>query len=530
MAKVQQKFFKTAGGISFDQGISLSTNCQRVFVAGSVGGVTAADFCGHVFNTINANEFDTSDAVIAGLDRNGCQKFFKIAGRPNSVALSSNVISNCENVFVAGIIAGPTAINFAGNEITVNSSDEGFFMAKLDNCGHQNFFITAGTTPPVQVSAPKITKNSQRLFITATLGGAEATDFNGTIHPLQDDPSVSVAGLDYRGHQKFFVTAGGEPRAITSDECHVVVTGFVNGPTATDFAGNIISTYGNADIFVAGLSNCGTQKFYKHAGAPNILTEGGSIGNSIHTSCGDIFITGSLFSENGTAINFNGDIVATYGDHDIFVAKLNSCGDQKFFKVAGGLNSDRGNSLISNEHGVFITGVIAGPTATDFNGREITKLYGSSDIFVAGLSRGGKQKFFKTAGSIGNDNGLNITANDQGIFVTGFIFGATATDFNGCPVKHLYGGSDIFVAKLDFCGHQEFFLTAGSVFFEQGNKIEVRDNEIYVTGTISGVTGSDFCNHSVKHLQGQGDIFVARLDDLCAKFRSKFSSMPYVPR
>jgi len=341
-----------------------------------------------------------------------------------------------------------------------------------------------------------------------------------------------VAGLDYKGHQKFFATAGGVNTdfafSITANDCNVFVTGLISGPTATDFSGNVVNLYGGQDIFVAGLSNCGTQKFFTHAGS----TGEESAGISINVSCGDVFVTGRV-GGGVTATNFNGEPVTTYANSDIFVAKLNSCGEQKFFKVAGGLSFDVGNSIVANEQGVFLTGIIVGPTATDFNGHEIinTKLYGNDDIFVAGLSRcGGKQKFFKTAGSNATDNGINITANDQGIFVTGFISGATATDFNGCPVKNLYGGRDIFVAKLDYCGHQEFFVTAGSSDNDRGNKIEVRDNEIYVIGFLSGTTGSDFRNHSVKHLQGEGDIFVARIDDLCAKFRSKFSSMPYVPR
>jgi hypothetical protein len=94
----------------------------------------------------------------------------------------------------------------------------------------------------------------------------------------------------------------------------------------------------------------------------------------------------------------------------------------------------------------------------------------------------------------------------------------------------LQGGQDIFVAKLDFCGRQQFFLTAGSADGDRGNQIVVRDNQIFLTGFMRGTTGTDFKHCQVKNLHGGGDIFVARLDDLCGKYRSKRTSMPYVPR
>ena len=511
MPKVQQKFFKTAGGgINTDQGFSLSTNCQRVFVTGSISGPTASDFNGTEIQLSSS----TSDIFVSGLNHNGQQKFFKTAGHPTQFDFGTSIISDCDNAFLTGFIGGQTAIDFEGNQINVNTTTTnqlGIFVAKIDNCGNQKFFKTAGD---IVFFSPKISKNEKRIFVSGSLDGTTAIDFDGNMIPLKGNTDILVAGLDNCGNQKFFKTAGGTgdtANDLIANEKGVYVTGVV-GANATDFSGNPIILKGSEDIFVAGLDNCGNQKFFKNAGTVGSTT---SIGLSITESCGQIYVTGYITS--GTATDFNGQPVTTYGNADIFVAGLDDCnGKQKFFKTAGGGFDDQGLSITANENGVFVTGFVSGTTATDFSGK-LVSTYGNTDIFVAGLTKCGKQKFFVTAGGVLIDEGSSITVNDEGIFVTGFVRDATATDFNGNPVSNLQGNTDIFVAKLDFCGHQQFFVTAGSANADQGIQIVVRDNEIYVTGIMGGTTGTDFKHCAVTTLKGNGDIFVARLDDLCSK-------------
>jgi len=525
MVKVKQQFFKTAGGTDIDSGRSLSVNCQRVFVTGQIQGNTATDF-----NGIEHQLYGTRDAFVAGLDHSGKQKFFTHAGRPGSNAGGTSIISNCEETFLTGFIVGQTAINFAGVETNVNTTTSGncgIFVAGLDNCGKQKFFKTAGdTTNNFNI---KIAQNDKRLFVASSLNGSTAIDFCSVEHTLSgggDD--ILVAGLDHSGNQKFFATAGGSDNdsiSIIANCKGVYVTGFISASNSTDFKGTPIVTKSEFDIFVAGLDNCGKQRFFKHTGTP---FDSFNAGVSITESCGKIYVTGFIVS--GTATDFDNQPVPTYGLTDIFVAGLDDCtGKQQFFVTAGGQFEDEGVSVTSNKHGIFVTGFIKGSKATNFAGKPV-HLSGNDDIFVAGLNKCGTQKFFVTAGSSGSDRGLSITTNDEGIFVTGNIAGPTATDFCGNLIPNLQGEGDIFVAKLDFCGHQQFFLTAGGNQFDQGNQIVVRDNEIYITGFMSGTAGVNFKHCPVTTLKGDRDIFVARLDDLCGQKRSKRSTMPYVPR
>ena len=516
MVKVKQQFFKTAGGINFDQGLSLSANCQRVFVTGYTNGATACDF-----NGIETPLKSTEDLFVAGLDHNGNQKFFKTAGSINiNNENKISITSNCDRAFIAGQVSGNTATDFNGKIINNNT----LFVAGLDNCGNQKFFSTAGGN----INENQITQSvhdDMCIYITGLFGGTDFYDFNKTLIPTGSN--IFVAGLNNCGHQKFFTPAGGPgdnyPLNLTVNDKAVFVTGYISSG-AKDFNGTPITNYGQYDAFIAGLNKCGTQKFFKQAGVSG--TGGVAFGLGVASDCHDVFVTG-LIGQSG--INFAGEPLNNTEPDNIFVAGLDSCGNQKFFLTAGSDSAsgvDRGYSIVTNDCGVFVTGRIQGPNAFDFENKPLP-LSGNNDIFVAGLTKCGKQKFFVTAGGSNPDQGISITSNAEGVFVTGIVAGSIATDFCGKSVTTLQGLNDIFVAKLDLCGRQQFFLTAGSNKSDIGHQIIVRDNEIYVTGLMGGTTGTDFKHCQVTTLKGNGDVFVARLDDLCGQKRSKRSTMPF---
>jgi hypothetical protein len=519
---MSQKFFKTAGGTQFDTGLSVAANCQNVFIASRTDSLSGNDFKG---NTATFN----GGAVISGLSHCGKQKFFKTAGKHvpyTGYVYASSVVADCDKCFVAGSIPGPTTLDFSNNVVPVNGYGNNYsmFVSGLDNCGNQKFFKTAGNRNYFySVVTTKLITDNHCLFASSSLIGSSAKDFNGTTVPLPSplggSTNIVVAGLDKCGHQKFFQTASVSNKNIdiSSNKNRVFVTGRVaNGDL--DFNHTPITITNNNEGFVAGLNKCGNQKFFK---------TGATIGQSVTSNCGNgAFVSGFISSVN--PINFQGQSVTINGR--IFVAKFDEDGNQKFFVTAGDIITTDTSIITDNENGVFLTGLVRGPNVKDFNGHSVNNLQGGNDIFVAGLTRCGKQIFFKTAGSQNNDSGTDIVVNDQGIFVTGSINGTSGVDFNGCPIT-LPGIANIFVAKLDYCGHQQFFLTAGTTAgTDSSNQLVVQDNEVFVTGGIGNTIAVDFRHHLIPNLQGNNDIFVARIDDLCGKYRSKRTTMTNFPR
>ena len=459
MKKVTQKFFKTAGsetGLSSD--LSITHNDKSVFVTGAINGLTALDFKGNNVKNLQGKD----DIFVSRLDKNGRQKFFKTAGGIEDDS-GLSVASNENHVFVTGFLRGKTAIDFKGNVINLQAEltpTQDIFVAGLDNRGCQKFFKTAGGKN--DDSGVSISTNNNCVYVTGSVVGPTALDFKENLVDIKSSSAIFVAGLDERGCQKFFKTAGG--KTITSgidiyaNDDGVFVTGlisgvFLNNGTGTDFNGKTFELKGNREIFVAKLDHNGCQKFFKTAGAGSDLIVPFDIGLSIKANNNGVFVTGRI--DGKTALDFKGNVINLQGEifdevaipPDIFVARLDHKGCQKFFKTAGGISADQGVSLATNDSGVFVTGSVNGQTALDFK-KNIKYLQGRGDIFVAGLNNNGCQKFFKTAGGKGVDEAFSITADEKKIFVTGLVSGETALDFNG-NVKNIKGDRGIFVAGLD---------------------------------------------------------------------------------
>jgi hypothetical protein len=521
----KQKFFVTAGSNSTDAGNDIIADCNRVFVVGSIGGQTATDFSGKPITTLQGD----GDAFVSSLDNCGHQKFFKTAGGTGFD--SSNKVSISEkDVFVTGFISGPVVNNFAGKPVSNLSSVNNAFVAALDKkCGDQKFFFTSSGTASNNSNGVFIDNNEKRLFVSGTISGTEGTKFNGDLISLVGPENVFLAGLDHSGNEKFYKTASADfiiTRGLNLTCDRIFTSGDIIGTSLTEFNNTQINLATNRNVYVAGLDHCGTQKFFKTASIDNIgLYEIRS--QTIFHDC--VYLTGFVVGSSGT--NFANDIISLSGpdNTDIFVAGLDKCGNQKFYVTTNGSTADeRSNNISVNSSRVFVTGSIDGNTnPRDFNGK-LVKTYGQNDIFVAGLNHKGIQKFYKTAGGIANDIGRFVVSNEDAVYVAGTfkqftfapIFAPTGTDFRGCIIELDPTKETSFVAKLDNCGNQEFFLTATNL---QPTNLFIKDEKVFLTGQLVSGTGTDFKGNEIVS-NGLEDIFVTRIDDLCPKpeiFRSK---------
>jgi hypothetical protein len=527
----KQKFFVTAGSNADDDGNDIVADCNRVFVVGNIGGLTATNFNGKPITTLQGD----GDAFVSALDNCGHQKFFKTAGGTGNDI--SNAVSISEKqVFVTGIITGPIANNFAGNPVPNLLPGRNAFVAGLDKkCGDQKFFVTTssnGDDPMVEqtVAGQLIVNNEKRVFVIGRVDGTEGTKFNGEPITLVGPKNIFLAGLDHCGKQKFYKTLTANipnlefPNILPglNLSCDRIFTsGTFNDTSLIDFNNTTLNLTTTRNIYVAGLDHCGNQKFFKTAG-----TNGSYFSSSqeIFDEC--VYLTG--FLQGSTATNFANDIITLSGpdNRDIFVAGLDKCGNQKFYVTTNGSTATETSFNISaNSSRVFVTGLIDGSAnPRNFKG-ELVKTYGSNDIFVAGLNHKGIQKFYKTAGGINFDTGLLVVSNEDAVYVAG-VFSSTATgpvtgaDFRGCLIDLDPSNATTFVAKLDNCGNQDFFLTATNLL---PKNLFIKDEKVFLTGQLISGTGTDFKGNEIIS-KGSADIFVTRIDDLCPKpeiFRSK---------
>jgi len=331
---------------------------------------------------------------------------------------------------------------------------------------------------------------------TATFGYTTLTSSGGS--------DIFVAKLDSWGNWFWAKNAGGTGADIgygiavdASGDSYV--TGYFYGSAI--FGYTTLTSSGGSDIFVAKLDSWGNWLWAKNAGGT-----GADIGYGIAVDAdGNSYVTG-YFQSSPAA--FGSTTLISNGDYDIFVAKLDSWGNNWLWaKNAGGTKNDYGQGIAIDANGnSYITGYF--DTSATFGSTTLTS-NGNADIFVAKLdSSGNNWLWAKNAGGIFGDIGYGIAVDGIGnSYVTGYFdysatFGSTTLISNG-----VY---DIFVAKLDSSGNWLWAKNAGGTDYDRGRSIAVdTSGNSYVTGYFKGTAafGSTTLTNS-----GNFDIFVAKLD------------------
>ncbi len=180
--------------------------------------------------------------------------------------------------------------------------------------------------------------------------------------------------------------------------------------------------------------------------------------------------------------------------------------DWQWATQAGGSTNDVGKAItIDNAGNSYVTGNFK-DTAT-FGSYSLSSS-GDYDIFIAKMDANGNWLWATQAGGSNEDAGMAITIDDVGnTYVTGYFVGTASF---GSYSLISYGGSDIFVAKINVTGNWQWATKAGGTSHDDGEAITI-DNagNCYVTGDFQGT--ATFGSYSLTS-SGEKDIFIAKMD------------------
>jgi hypothetical protein len=244
----------------------------------------------------------------------------------------------------------------------------------------------------------------------------------------------------------------------------------------------------------------------KAYGGSTVGLNGASIGVD---AAGDVLVTGDFFG----SINLGGGDLATVGDGDAFLGKLDPAGTQlsaKGFGIAGA--SQYGYAVAADAAGnVVVAGGFQG--SIDLGGGPLTAASSKPqfDIFVAKFDAAGAHVWSKSFGStLGQKiTGLALDSTGAAIFTGDF---ASGLDLGGGPLANA-GGLDVFVAKLDpTTGVHVWSKSFGAVADQHLTGVAVDGaDSVLVSGYFS--SGIDFgAPVGMKTSMGGQDLFVAKLD------------------
>jgi hypothetical protein len=210
--------------------------------------------------------------------------------------------------------------------------------------------------------------------------------------------------------------------------------------------------------------------------------------------------------------------LASAGENDVFVQKLDADGNFVWALSFGGLFADRGRSIATDASGnVYLTGFFDGtvdfdPGSGDF---DLTS-EGDEDVFVQKLDTDGNFEWAISYGDTYMDIGASITTDASGnVYVTGNFDGTV--DFDpGSGVTNLtsVGLDDVFIQKLDTDGNLEWAVSFGGDLYDRGTSVSTdASGNVFTTGIFRNAVDFD-PGSGVNNLTSAGgyDVFVHKLD------------------
>jgi len=261
-------------------------------------------------------------------------------------------------------------------------------------------------------------------------------------------------------------------------------------------------------IVVFGIYRCDDGP--ESIGTPPVLnfTETNTYGGSNNDSAQSVVAT----NDGGYAIlgftqSNDGDITTDKTDEsfDYWVVKFSAQNTIEWQHTYGGLNNDRGQTIIQTQDGGY-----AMIGSSDSNDGDVSGNNGAQDFWLAKLDTQGNLLWQKTFGFQGNDIGISvIQTNDAGYLLTGILdVTASGGQGNTSRLSQRHAGGDYWAVKVDAFGELQWSQYFGGNFTDTPEGIAQTDDNGFIV-----VGGSDSADTDISSNIGSYDFWVIRIDE-----------------
>jgi len=358
------------------------------------------------------------DIFVVKFDSAGNHLWSKRFGSVLSDAGFGVATDSAGNVVLTGNVRA--TVDFGGGPL----GGGGIFIAKLDASGNHVWSRRYGSSSTDR-GYNVATDPSGNVVVIGDFSGTG--NFGGTFLTSAGSEDIFVAKLNAAGSnlwsRRFGDTSLDSGVGIATDgQGSVIVTGSFAG--TVNFGGSALTSAGGIDIYVAKLNAAGVHVWSKRFGDAQEQA-----GFGVATDAGNnVLAIGRL---RGSA-DFGGGALSSASDLDAFVARFDGLGNHSWSKRFGGVGDDWGHGLVVDAAGhVSISGYFA--NTIDFGGGPLTSA-GNHDIYVAKLDSLGSQIWSKRFGdpTFQYSYSLATDAADN-LFMTGQFAGTV--DFGGGPLS-----------------------------------------------------------------------------------------------
>lgn len=370
---------------------------------------------------------------------------------------------------------------------TVNIDGSFTFLDPDANLGGGAFHYTYGGTAysiPLPASLDGVTSATVYFTLTAVLNYQSGVQ---TIPCWLTDK----AGLSSNTVNEFFTQYFPDQYGSTADDRAQGVAITVNDAiylAGTTFGVLDGATYSSeGDIFLTRLQSSGERSWTQTLGLTSLERGRGVAVSSNNT----VYVTGY------TDGPLDGQPVR--GMSDIFISSYDAAGTRNWTRLIGSTTVDYGYAAAVDSLGnVYIAGATEGALAAQIDPSGT----GYSSAALVKYNAAGLLQWARLIGATGTDSkayGIAIDASDNI-----YLSGATTGGLYGAPL----GGNDVFVAKYDTGGTQQWIRQLGSTADDTGNAVATDSlGNVYIVGTTSGSIGANLS-------AGLNDYLLAKYDTI----------------
>ncbi len=406
---------------------------SRVAVDSAGNVVVAGTFRSSIdLGSVTTDSAGQGDAFVVKRAPDGGYLFSAAYGGTGEDAARGLAIDSSGNIILCGSFEN--TVTFGGTHHSSAGAVDAF-VAKLDPSGTVLWSRAFGSTGYEYASAVGV-DSAGNILVGGFFQGQMSLD--GHSVTAVDGLDVFVAKLDPSGTaqwaEQFGSNGDDQLYELAVDGSDAVLIGG-RFPTAITFTESLTSA-GGADVFVAKLDSSGVPTFGKGFG------DGADqdLFGLAAASDGGVVVAGYF---EGT-IDFGGELLASDGGNDAFVARLDATGAHVFSRKLGGVTEQYGAGVAVTATGeALVTGGFTG--TVDFGGGPVASA-GDLDVFLLELTATGSFEALRRFGSSGADTGVSVAVDPLGpALLTGWFDQEISF---GADTHVSEGEGDVFLAKL----------------------------------------------------------------------------------
>lgn len=373
-------------------------------------------------------------------------------------------VDSSSNVFITGEFQG--SVDFGGGLLS-SAGGRDIFLAKYTSQGDYQWALSFGDASE-QISYSVAVDSTGNVLITGSFQGS--LDFGGDVLTSVGSTDIYLAKFNAAGSHVWSKSFGDASAQIgyslaTDNNNNIIITGNFAG--SVDFGGGLLMSAGGTDIFLARFGPTSMHHFSTSFGDS---TNQNAYCVAVDGS-NNIYLTGSFL---GT-VNFGGTNLISAGSQDVYLVRFNSVGSHVWSKSFGSTLNQIGNAVdIDTAGNCVVTGLFFG--SINFGGGIMTSA-GSSDIFLARFAADSSFLWSKSFGDASAQGGKSVAVDNAGnSLITGYMLGCV--DFGGGILTGA-GLRDIFLAAYDSEGDH----LQSQIFGDNSNQ-EALSITISTTGTV----------------------------------------------